>query len=213
MGALAAAGAVGGLIGDAPVRRATTTTTTTPPLTVPKAAPFGTVGQELDVLTEAGRHVDHFAVYSVTDPALPEGLVQTVELWRKGPLFRNDVVERRGRGTTRQSWISGGPVLRKCVTDLEAVQTCETVSAVPLDLPANFVLELQKAEDEGDEVELRARDDDVAGYVARCYEAEGVGELCVAEDGVMLRLKLKQATVELTRIEDVVPDTAFDTAG
>jgi hypothetical protein len=213
MGALAMAGAIGAVFDDPPVQRATTTTTTAPPVTVPKAAGFGPAGQELDVLTDAGRHVDHAAVYEVDDPELPEGLVQTVEIWRKGGLFRNDVVERTGRGTRRQSWISGGPVLRQCITDVDSVQTCETVDSVPNDLAAVFVLQLHEAKTEGKDVELVARDDDVAGYVARCYEAKGVGELCVAGDGVMLRLKLKQAVIELTRLEDVVPDTAFDTAG
>ena len=213
MGALAMAGAIGAVFDDPPVQRATTTTTTAPPVTVPKAAAFGSAGHELDVLTEAGRKVDHYAVYKVTDPELPEGLVQTVEIWRKGGLFRNDVVERTGRGTRRQTWISGGPVLRQCVTDFESVQTCETVDAVPNDLPAVYVQALVEAAEEGKDVELEARDDDVAGFVARCYEARSIGELCVAGDGVMLRLKLKGAVIELTRIEDVVPDTAFDTAG
>ena len=209
--ALAAAGAIGAVVSDdPPVRRATTTTIPTTTTTRARAADFGAVGRELDVLAEAGRHVDYYALYGVTDPALPEGLVQTVEYWRKGDLFRSDVVERQGAGTTRQTYISGGPVLRKCVTDYEGVQTCETVTAVPNDLATEFVEALHEAEDE---VELEARDDDVAGFVARCFEAEDIGELCVAGDGVMLRLKLKDATVELTRIDDVVPDTAFDTAG
>lgn len=210
MVALAMAGAVGAVFDDPPVRRATTTTIPTTTTTIPKAAAFGDAGRELDVLTEAGRHVDHHAVYDVEDPELPEGLVQTVEIWRKGALFRSDVVERTGAGTRRQTYISGGRLLRKCDTDFEAVQTCETVSAVPNDLPTAFVRALVDSEDE---VELTARDDDVAGFVARCFEAEDIGELCVAEDGVMLRLKLQGATVELTRIEDVVPDSAFDTAG
>ena len=81
---------------------------------------------------------------------------------------------------------------------------------MPNDLPTAFVRALQEAEDD---VELIARDADVAGYVARCWKAEDIGELCVAEDGVMLRLVLQGATVEATRIEDAVPDAAFDTAG
>jgi hypothetical protein len=210
MGALAMAGAIGAVVDDPPVRRGTTTTVPTTTTTIPKAAEFGDPGRELDVLTEAGRHVDHHAVYSVVDPELPEGLVQTVEIWRKGDQFRSDVVERTGAGTRRQTYISGGPVLRKCLTDFESVQTCETVSAVPNDLPTAFVRALKEAE-EGPE--LAARDDDVAGFVARCFEAEDVGELCVAQDGVMLRLKLQGATVELTRVEDVVPEAAFDVAG
>jgi hypothetical protein len=207
--------AVGGTLGviageDAPVRTRgeTTTSSTAPTTTLPSAAALGDVGAELDALIEAGRKVDHHALYSVTDPELPEGLVQTVEVWRRGELFRSDIVERTGGGTRRQTSISGGSVARACET-VNGVETCNTVTSVPTDLPAAFVRTLN----EEDDVELRARDDDVAGYVARCFEAEDVGELCLAEDGVMLRLVLQGATVEATRIEDEVPAAAFDNAG
>jgi hypothetical protein len=153
--------------------------------------------------------VDHHAIYTVADPELPEGLQQTVEIWRKGTQFRSDVVERTGGGTRRQTSIAGGAVARSCET-VNGVETCNTVEAVPPDLPTAFVRALQAAEDE---VRLRARDDEVAGYVARCFEARDIGELCLALDGVMLRLVLQGATVEASLVEDEVPAAAFDTAG
>jgi hypothetical protein len=207
---LAVGGAIGVIAGeDAPVRtRATTTTTTGPTTTLPKAAALGDVGAELDALIDAGRQVDHHALYSVTDPELPEGLVQTVEVWRRGELFRSDIVERTGGGTRRQTSISGGAVARACET-VNGVETCNTVSSVPQDLPAAFVRSLL----DEDDVELKVRDAEVAGYIARCFEAEDLGELCLAEDGVMLRLVLQGATVEATRIEDEVPAAAVDNAG
>lgn len=207
---LAVGGAVGVLAGgDAPVRtRDTTSTVPTTTTTLPRAAGLGSVGEELDALIAAGRKVDHHALYSVTDPELPEGLVQTVEVWRLGELYRSDIVERTGGGTRRQTSISGGAVARACET-VNGVETCNTVEAVPPDLPSAFVRALL----EDDDVRLRARDDDVAGYIARCFEAEDLGELCLAEDGVMLRLVLQGATVEATRIEDEVPQAAFDNAG
>ncbi len=167
------------------------------------------MGEELGALVEAGRHVDYHAVYDVTDPALPEGLVQSVEVWRKGELFRSDIVERAANGNRRQTSISGGAVARSCET-VNGVQTCETADAVPGDLPSAFIRALLTAEDRP---EVIARDDDVAGYVARCFEADDVGELCLAEDGVMLKLVLQGATVLASRIVDEVPDAAFDTAG
>jgi hypothetical protein len=217
--ALAIGGAIGAIVsgGEEGQRRPpTTTTSTAPTTTLPRAAELGSAGEELDELLAAGRQVDHHAVYSVTDPELPEGLTQTVEVWRKGAQFRSDIVERTGAGTRRQSSISGGAVNRSCET-INGVETCRTVEQVPQDLPAAFVRALQAAEDP----ELRARDEpDVAGYVARCFAAEGLGEdgegtgeLCLALDGVMLRLVLQGATVEATIIEDDVPAAAFDTAG
>ena len=208
--ALAVGGALGAIFTDEGQRRVPTTTTTTgPTTTLPSASDLGPLGAELDELLAAGRSVDHHAVYSVTDPELPEGLVQTVEVWRRGELFRSDVVERTGAGTRRQTSISGGAVARSCET-VNGVETCSTVESVPQDLPAAFVRALDAAEEE---VRLEARDDDIAGYVARCFEAEDLGELCLALDGVMLRLVLQGATVELTVIEDEVPESAFDTSG
>ncbi len=208
--ALAIGGALGAIFTDEGQRRIPTTTTTTlPPTTLPSASEHGEAGVELDELLAAGRSVDHHAVYSVTDPELPEGLVQTVEVWRRGELFRSDIVERTGGGTRRQTSISGGSVARSCET-VNGVETCSTVESVPQDLPAAFVRALDAAEDD---VRLRASDDDIAGYVARCFEAEDIGELCLALDGVMLRLVLQGATVELTLVEDDVPASAFDTSG
>jgi hypothetical protein len=212
MVALAIGGAVGAVFDEAPVRRSTTTTAPPVSTTVPRAAPLGEVGEELDGLVGAGRLVDHHAIYEVTDPALPEGLEQSVEVWRKGELFRADIVERAANGTRRQTAISGGPVNRSCET-VNGVQTCETVDAVPLDLPGAFVAAVLAAVEEDEDAELEVRDEDVAGYEARCFSVEDVGELCLAGDGVMLRLVLQGATVLATQIIDDVPDTAFDTAG
>ena len=206
---LAVGGVVGAISGDAPRRVATTTTIPTTTTTRASASGLGTVGEELDELLAAGREVDHRAVYTVTDAELPEGLVQTVEVWRKGELFRFDIVERDGGGTRRQTSISGGAVGRYCETT-NGVETCNTVETPAPDLTTEFVEALAAA---GDDVRLEVRDDEVAGYVARCFEAEDIGELCLALDGVMLRVVLQEATVELSLIEDDVPASAFDTSG
>lgn len=220
IGALAVAGAIGGVLNEAPVKTSTTTSTTAPTTTLPPIGNLGDVGKELGRLAEEGRHVDYAAVYSVTDPALDAGLVQSVELWRKGKLFRSDIVERSGSGTSRNTVITGGSVVRTCQT-VKGVQTCKTITAQPTDLPGSFISRIVTAKKPP---KLTVKDDQVAGYVARCFEvsgiddlktttkaAKGIGELCLAGDGTMLRLVLQGATVLLTHIDSNVPDSAFKT--
>ena len=208
--ALAIGGALGAvLFKEPPVRTSTTTTIPITTTTLPPIANLGDVGKELGALVEAGRHVDYAAVYGVTDKALPEGLVQTVELWRKGELFRSDIVERTGAGTRRQSAISGGAVARACET-VNGNETCRTIDSAPSDLPQAFIRAVVTAKTPP---KLTVKDGAVAGFVSRCFEAKGIGELCLAGDGTMLRLVLKGAIVQLTYIDDEVPESAFDNAG
>jgi hypothetical protein len=217
--ALAIGGAIGGVLNDAPVKTSTTTSTTAPTTTLPPISNLGDVGKELGRLVEEGRHVDYAAVYSVSDPAL-SGIAQSVEMWRKGKMFRSDIVERSGSGTTRNSVITGGSVVRTCQT-VKGVQTCKTVTSEPRDLPGSFVARIVTAQKPPT---LTVKDDAVAGYEARCFEVKGIddpdttpkavrgtGELCLAGDGTMLRLRLQGATVELTHIDSDVPASAFKT--
>jgi hypothetical protein len=218
--ALAAGGAIGGVLNNAQVKTSTTTSTTAPTTTLPPVSNLGDVGKELGQLAEEGRHVDYAAVYSVTDPALPSGLQQSVEMWRKGKMFRSDIVERSGSGITRNSVITGGAVVQTCQT-VKGVQTCKTVTSEPKDLPASFIARIVTAKKPPT---LTVKKDAVAGYVARCFEVKGIddvdttpkalrgtGELCLAGDGTMLRLVLQGARVELTHIDSDVPDSAFKT--
>jgi hypothetical protein len=222
VGALSIGGAIGALFDNAQVKTSTTTSSTAPTTTLPPVANLGDVGKELGRLAEEGRHVDYAAVYGVTDPALPEGLLQSVELWRKGTMFRSDIVERTGSGTTRNTVITGGAVVRTCQT-VKGVQSCKTVTDAPKDLPDNFIARIVTAKKPP---KLTVRDAAVAGYEARCFDVTGIddvdktpkaqrgkGELCLAGDGTMLRLILRGATVELTHIDSDVPDSAFKTAG
>src|SRR6184192_300074 len=90
--ALSVGGVVGALVNNAQVKTSTTTTTTAPTTTLPPVSNLGDVGKELGNLAAAGRLATYAAVYSSTDPELPAGLVQTLELWRKGAdRFRSDV--------------------------------------------------------------------------------------------------------------------------
>lgn len=205
-----AAGVIGALQGKPVVRVTTTTEPPTTTTTVVKLAPLGELGKELDDLSAAGRLSDFHAVYGVEDPQLPEGLVQTVEVWRKGELFRSDIIERAGNGTRRQTALYDGKTRRSCET-VAGTQTCKISDVDPVDLLVAFIRAVDAKEPKP---KLTARDEvDIAGYQARCFEAAGVGEACTTTDGVLLKVVLQGATITATRLEDEVPASAFDVSG
>jgi hypothetical protein len=204
------AGVIGALQGEPVVRVTTTTAAPTTTTTVVALAPLGEVGKELDELAAAGRLSDFHAVYGVEDPQLPEGLIQTVEVWRKGDKFRSDIIERAGDGTRRQTALYDGRTRRSCET-VAGTQTCKVVEVDPVDLLVAFI----RAVDAKDPApKLTVHDEvDIAGYQARCFEATGVGGACVTTDGVLLRVELQGAKITATRLEDEVPESAFDVSG
>jgi hypothetical protein len=221
--ALAAAGALGALGGKGQVETGTTTTTSAPTTTLPPVSNLGAVGARLGQLVEDGRKVDYAAVYTVTDPALPAGLVQTVEMWRKGEDFRQDIVERTGGSTTRHTSITGHQP-RKCDT-VNGTQTCQLVRSdeIGIDLPGAFVRRVVLAPRPP---KLTMKKEVVADYEGTCFEAsgegmgkpdkkgnltKGSGELCLNGDGTLLRLVLQGATIELSSITSSVPSSAFET--
>ena len=201
-------GVVGAITDNAQVRTISTTTSTAPPEVQVLAEGLGPVGAQLDELIALGRRTSYHATYTVEDAAL-EGIEQSVEIWRKGAdHFRSDIIEKAGNGTRRQTKIQAGTSKRSCET-LDGTQTCQIVNVLPGDLPAAFVLAITK--DEG--TELTVSKDDIAGFQATCFTAEDIGSLCLATDGVMLRLELQKAIVTAARVEDEVPDAAFDVSG
>ena len=201
---------VGALQGKPAVRVTTTTAPAATTTTVVALAPLGELGAELDGLAAAGRASDYHAVYAVEDPQLPEGLLQTVEVWRNADRFRSDIIERASDGTRRQTSLFDGRARRSCET-LNGIQTCKATNADPVDLLTAFI----RAVDAKDPApKLAAHDEpDIAGYQARCFTAPNVGEACVTTDGVLLRVELRGATITASRLEDEVPEAAFDVSG
>ena len=159
---------IGALQGEPVVRVTTTTAPPSTTTTVVALAPLGEVGEELDELAAAGRLSDFHAVYGVEDPKLPEGLIQTVEVWRKGDKFRSDIIERAANGTRRQTALYDGRTRRSCET-VAGTQTCKVTEVDPVDLLVAFI----RAVDAKDpDPKLTAHDEvDIAGYQARCFEA------------------------------------------
>ncbi|MDP1819446.1 MAG: hypothetical protein Q8K58_06060 [Acidimicrobiales bacterium] len=203
---LALGGVVGAVLEDPPRRTSTTTTIATTTTTLPEARALSGSGAELQDLIDLGRTVTHHAVYSVTDPELPSDLTQALEVWRDGDRYRADIVESTATASRRQSTIVSGSRATACET-VDGEETCKRTNALPSDLPAAFVRSIVTADPVPQVV---ARDGDVAGYNARCFSAEGVGELCLAEDGVMLSITLEEAYLVATTIDDEVPESTFD---
>lgn len=209
LGGAVVAGVIGAVGGTPAVRTISTTTTLPPTTTLVPAASLGPVGERLDALLANGRRARYHAVYTVEDQKL-EGIEQSLEIWRDGDRVRADIVEKGwADGTRRITDIDNGRTKRKCTTRA-GKQSCEIVRNLPLDLPAFFVQGLVDAKPKPT---LTTRNDDVAGYQAKCFAAEDVGELCLTTDGVMLRLTFQEATVTATIVEDAVPESAFDVAG
>ena len=197
------------------MKTSTTTTTTAPTTTLPPISNLGDVGKELGNLVAAGRLATYAAVYSSTDPALPDGLVQTLELWRKGAdQFRSDVVQRAGDGLTRDSNVIKGTLVKACKT-VAGKQTCQTLQGETLDLPGLFIKRVVTAKSPPKLTVKQRRRGRLRGRAASRPAA--IGELCLAGDGSMLQLVLigpkGPATILLTRITSDVPDSAFDLAG
>ncbi len=204
------ANAVGGIFGDPAVRVVTTTTGPSTTTTVVPLAKLGGGGKALDELAASGRRAKFHAIYSVSDPKLPEGLEQSVEVWRDDVRFRSDIIERDGGGTRRQTSLDDGTTRRKCET-VQGTQTCQITDVAPVDLVVAFIRAVADAKDQPD---LTVHQEtNIAGYQARCFTAKGIGEVCLTTDGVMLRLLLQGATITATRLEPDVPASAFDVSG
>jgi hypothetical protein len=203
------AGVIGAMGGNPAVRTATTTTLGLPTTTLVQAGPLGATGEALDSLLAAGRKSKFHAVYTVADPKLG-GIQQSLEVWRDGDRLRADIIEKGWEdGTRRITDIDNGRTKRKCTTRA-GEQSCQIVDALPLDLPAFFV---QGLVDEKPKATITTRNDDIAGYQAKCFAAKDVGELCLTTDGVMLFLEFQDATVTAEIVEDAVPESAFDVSG
>jgi hypothetical protein len=203
------AGVLGAIQGDPAVRtiRGSTTTTST---TLPSVRSLGEVGRALDELIGYGHVATYHAIYDVKDSKLPEGLIETLEVWRKDGRFRSDLVDRASDGTKRNTNIDDGTTRRACTT-ANGTQTCQITEVPPIDFAVYFVQRLADAKTKPRLTTSVVPD--IAGYQASCFEAEGFGELCLTSDGVLLKMSLETAVVTATRLDTDVPASAFDVTG
>ncbi|MDQ2648796.1 MAG: hypothetical protein M3Z03_04520 [Actinomycetota bacterium] len=207
MVALALGVSLNAIFGRAPKRAATTTTIPVTTTTLPDVSDLGPEGVELQKLLDLAAGVAYHGVYDVEDPSLPEGLSQSFEVWRDGENARTDIIERQGGGRTVTRSVTNGSISITC-RPIQGAEQCErTSNSAVIDLAGLFVKAIAFAEEP---VTLTARDDEVGDYVARCFEAEEIGELCLATDGVLLSTILEGANITLARLDDRIPEKTFD---
>jgi hypothetical protein len=204
---LALGGVVGALLNEPAPRSATTTTVKVTTTTLPDLGKLGSNGAELERLLTAGSLATYHGVYTVDDPTLPEGLTQSFEVWRKRGNARTDIIERLGDSRSVTRSVTNGNTSITCKT-IDGDPQCDKVAAsAVIDLANLFVRAVVLAEPPP---KLDVRDGAVAGFVARCFSAKDVGELCLTTDGVMLSTDLEDAKIVIAELRDEVLDAVFD---
>ena len=84
----------------------------------------------------------------------------------------------------------------------------ELTDASPvIDLTALFVKAIT-AEDPPPK--LTTRDETIGAFVARCFAAKDIGELCLASDGVLLSTILEGAEITVARLDERFEEDTFD---
>jgi len=206
--------AVGGLVvallrAGSNDNKATATSAPVPTATVNSSVPplsgQGEQGSALDKALAAGRLLTYHGLYSVTDERLVAGTTETLEIWRKGPSVRTDVIDKNATEEQRSKASVTGSTSIAC-NIIAGAEQCSASSSGPIDLPAAFARRVAAVTPLPT---LTLRDVVVAGISGRCYAAAGVGELCVRADGLMLRSQVDTTTVELTSLDAAVTDDVF----
>jgi hypothetical protein len=207
MVALAMGVSVNAIFGRAPKRASTTTTIPVTTTTLPDVSDLGPEGAELQKLLDLAYKVTYHGVYDVEDPSLPEGLSQSFEIWRQGKNARTDIIERQGGGRSVTRSVTNGDISITCRT-VQGSEQCErTPNSAVIDLPGLFVKAIAFADPKA---KLTVRDDAVGDFVARCFEAEDIGELCLASDGALLSTVLEGAHITMARLDDRITEKTFD---
>lgn len=204
---LALGGVIGALLKKPAPRSSTTTTVQGTTTTLPDVSDLGEVGAELQALIELAATVRYHGVYDVADPSLPEGVAQSFEIWRDGAKARTDIIERSGTARAVTRSVTNGSVSLSCRT-VDGYEQCDQTESSPvIDLAGLFVKAVAFEEPP---VKLTARDATIGAFVARCFAAEKIGELCLASDGVLLSTVLEGAKITVARLDERFQEDTFD---
>lgn len=204
---LALGGVVGALLREPAPRSSTTTTLPVTTTTLPDVSGLGAAGAELQELLERAQTMSFHGVYDVDDSSLPDSITQSFEIWRDGANARTDIIERSGteRSVTRS--VTNGTTSLACKT-IDGYEQCEQTDISPvIDLTGLFVKAVVFAEPP---VPLAVEDATIGTFIARCFSAKDIGELCLASDGVLLRTLLEGATISVARLDERFPKDTFD---
>ena len=164
-------------------------------------------GQELVSLLAEARNRTYHARY---EGRAPDGEARslTIELWRKGPLLRQEAetADQAGRSRSALFQVPSGVVT--CRRSGDGPWRCDRGAGGAQ--PPDLLLGRFAGELEGRDV--TARDDQVGGRSVRCFVAAGGGEdteVCATRNGVLVRVSSAGARLELVELTEAVDDAVF----
>jgi hypothetical protein len=186
---------------------ATGVTPTTAPLAPGQTRPPTAAGTELTRLIDAGRSQTFHARYAATstDPATAGSQV-TLDLWRKPPKEREELVQSSGGRTVRSAGFLLPPLSVLCrQTDPSAPWACANTPQTQADDLLKGVTGEVAGQAAG------ARDDTVASRPVRCFGVPGdqPSELCLTAQGITARLTTGASKIELVDLSFDVSDDVF----
>ncbi len=164
-------------------------------------------GVELTRLIDAGRSQTFHGRYQATstDPAAAGSQV-TLDLWRKPPREREELLQVSGGRSVRSAGFLLPPISVLCrQADANAAWTCANTPQTQADDLLKGVT--------GDVAGQAAavRDDTVASRPVRCFGVPGAqpSELCLTPQGITARLTTGSSKIELVDLSFDVPDDVF----
>lgn len=181
-----------------------------PSLPPPVSAAVDAEGQELLDLLETGRSLTVHARYEATGDEEAIGTELTVDLWRRDGQVRQDTHQVTEAGTVDTAgFLLEDDVVISCQRVEDAEWTCATQSAAG-QFTADALFGTVASQLQGSDVVVT--DEEVNGEPARCFAVtatDGPVNLCVAADGLPLRLRGEDTELVLTERSDDVPEETF----
>lgn len=174
---------------------------------------LGSQGSELVGLLRLGREATFHARYRSTpgEPTEDPGQDVAIELWRKPPNQRQDLVVTAGGEVGRTSAFVRDKKAVSCVEEGPSAWTCR-------DVPGNAGAEtgpdafLARLVTEASGPASDPRDDTIAGTAVRCFNvplSSGTAEVCVTRSGVPARIRVGPAFLEMVELSATVSDRIF----
>ncbi len=164
--------------------------------------------EELIALLERGQEGRHHATYAVQgDPAVTGGDVE-VEEWRDSGRVRRDTRTTTEAGQAETAGIVDGDEVVSCQRIDEGEWSCQLVDAPELvdgDLVGSIRGQLVGAT-------VVITEEEIDGREVRCFAfdtVDGEAELCVTDEGVVVRLGVADTVLTLTDLDDDVPGDIF----
>jgi hypothetical protein len=180
------------------------------PVTVPPPVTGNVTpeAQELIDLLDQGNHGHYHATYAVEGADASQSGTTTIEVWRDGDKSRRDTRVETDAGTADTVGIVDGDTAVACSRTGDDDFTCEQADspeAVDSDVIGSIRSQLTGAE-------VTPRDDTIDGRDVRCWSfpaEDGQADICLDDDGVVVKLGTDQNALQLTDLDDDVPGDVF----